>query len=129
MHNEWNPGYIGNKIKTGHRTDIEAMAEQVLRQLDIPYKFEQKIGRYYADFVLDTLGVILECDGWQHQLPGRSQKDAEKDAYLTSRGWIVVRIADKLLRLDAYHAISTALSNYLHPTINEIAEEVFLLPV
>ena len=91
-------GYIAWKMRTGHRTDIEQLAEQVLLRHKVPYEFEKKVGRYFIDFALPGQ-VDLECDGWRHAKT--TEKDAIRDAYLREQGWKVLRIQAAALYGDA----------------------------
>lgn len=101
--------YIGWKLQTGHRTDIEAMTEKVLVDLNIPYLFEHKVRRYRVDFALPTLGIALECDGWHHRTEKGRAHDAVRDAVLTEEGWNVIHVEDRLIRQDARAAIMQVL--------------------
>lgn len=56
----------------------------------IEYLHEEKIGKYFGDFVIDK--NVLEIDGKQHEWPERKLKDAEKDKFLTENGYKVTRI-------------------------------------
>lgn len=107
----FDPGYIGNKRRTGYRTDIEAMAEEALETLGITYFFEHKVGRFSVDFALPALGIALECDGWQHLTERGRERDIWRDAKLTDEGWRAVHVADRLIRKDALSAIRDALSH------------------
>lgn len=63
------------------------------------YKFKRQypIGPYIADFVCIACKVIIELDGSQHAQ--RSDYDAERTAYLRSRGFRVLRYwNDEFLR-------------------------------
>jgi very-short-patch-repair endonuclease len=107
------PGYIGNKRRTGYRTDIETLAEAVLQSLGIPYLFEHKVGRFSVDFALPTLGVALECDGWTHFTPTGIARDIWRDAKLAEDGWTAIHIADRVLRTNAHAAVTEALAHHL----------------
>ena len=109
MRDGFEPGSFGQKRKNGYRTDIEAMAEQALLILGIPYIFEHKVSRYSVDFALPTLGIALECDGWQHFTQEGIAHDARRNAALIQEGWAPLHIADKLLRSNALSAIRDAL--------------------
>lgn len=63
---------------------------QLLEWKNIPYQREVKIGKYFADFVIN--GKVLEIDGHQHQRPERQIKDQEKDTFLKENGYSVTRI-------------------------------------
>jgi very-short-patch-repair endonuclease len=51
---------------------------------------DKRVGRWFIDFAFDEKMIALEIDGKQHQ--DRREKDREKDEYLRSQGWNVVRI-------------------------------------
>lgn len=55
------------------------------------FKFRRQvpIGRYIVDFVSFECRVIVEVDGSQHS---ESAYDAKRDAWLTSQGFIVLRL-------------------------------------
>ena len=116
MRDGFNPGYLEWKLRTGYRTDIERLTESVLIALGVHYVFEKKIGRYFADFFLPDLDVVLECDGWQHRTRAGQSKDKKKDAYLRSRGLKVKRIRDKSIRTNAKKAVLRAIGKLLAPT-------------
>jgi len=59
-----------------------------LEKKEISFKREERIGRWFADFLIGNL--VLEIDGRQHN--DRKEKDAEKDEYLKSQGYLVTRI-------------------------------------
>ena len=65
------------------------------------YKFRRQhpTGRYIVDFVCLSHRLIVEVDGSQHL---DSPQDAERDAWLRSQGFRVLRIwnHDVLQRLD-----------------------------
>lgn len=69
----------------------EKYFEIVLTERGIVFDREFRVGRWFIDFALPTK-IALEIDGRQHQDAERKLKDAEKDAYLTSIGWIIFRI-------------------------------------
>lgn len=107
----WGP--FAEKVAQGRRTDIEAMVEQVLTDLDIAYEFERHIGTYWVDFALTDFRVALECDGFYHLLLEGVEKDRRRDARLVALGWQVVHLPDAAIRADAHAAVLTALRDYL----------------
>ena len=48
------------------------------------------IGNYFVDFAFPDLRVVVEYDGIEHE--NQKEKDLEREKYLDSQGWIVVRI-------------------------------------
>lgn len=109
MRDGFEPSYMGKKRQSGYHTDIETMTENVLIALDIPFIFEHKVHQYSVDFVLPTLGIALECDGWQHLTERGRARDVIRDAALTKEGWCVIHVTDKAIRTNAHAAISQAI--------------------
>ena len=54
------------------------------------FRREHQIGPYRADFACLNLGLVIEMDGGQHM--ATSAYDAQRDRYLKSEGWKVLRI-------------------------------------
>jgi very-short-patch-repair endonuclease len=46
------------------------------------------VGRYYADFACRQAKLIVELDGSQH---AESERDQQRDAFLQSEGWVILR--------------------------------------
>jgi very-short-patch-repair endonuclease len=55
---------------------------------------QHKVGRYRLDFAWLDVKIALEADGWHHRSPYGAARDAERDAYLRSQGWLVFRVDD-----------------------------------
>jgi very-short-patch-repair endonuclease len=87
------------KIRSGYRTDIEAITEEALQQHDIDYEFEYRVGRYSVDFYLPQYKIALECDG-EYWHRNREDEDAKRDEYLEERGLTVVRFFGPDIRAD-----------------------------
>ena len=72
-------------------TDAEAVIWRQLRAHRFArhkFKRQQPIGNYILDFVCFEAKVIVEVDGGQHN---GSSADKERDAWLESQGFIVLR--------------------------------------
>ncbi len=65
------------------------------------FRREQEIGRYRADFVCLRRRVIVEVDGGVHDLPGRRERDAARDAWLQHEGYVVLRFAERVVLSEA----------------------------
>ncbi|QZH75926.1 MAG: DUF559 domain-containing protein [Erythrobacter sp.] len=50
------------------------------------------VGRYYADFLCRELALVVECDGFSHDL--RPEHDAHRDAFMRRAGYTVLRFAN-----------------------------------
>jgi very-short-patch-repair endonuclease len=65
-----------------------------LRPFGARFRREAPIGPYIADFVWLSARIVIEVDGASHDLPGRSEKDRERNTFLNSRGFRVLRVRD-----------------------------------
>ncbi len=62
---------------------------QLRRQvLDVKFRRQHPVGPHILDFACVALRIDIELDGSQHE---DNPDDAIRDAYLISRGWIVLR--------------------------------------
>lgn len=110
MQEGWDPGWIGVKVRSGYRTDIEALVEQVLIRLAVPHIFEKKVGRWHVDFLLTEDNIALECDGWQHLTAQGRARDSMRDAALHELGLTVVHLPDKAIRANPEEAVRNGLN-------------------
>ena len=80
-------------------TEAERVMWRLLRDRQfrgLKFRRQLPIGRYVADFACLDPRVIIECDGGQH---AESAYDAERDAWLRSEGFRVIRFwNDAVLR-------------------------------
>jgi very-short-patch-repair endonuclease len=74
----------------------KAMQEylRALRPLGAHFRRETPIGPYVVDFAWLSARIVIEVDGASHELPGRAEHDLQKDAFLRSRGFHVIRVRD-----------------------------------
>jgi very-short-patch-repair endonuclease len=75
-------------------TDAERKLWWHLRSLpveDTHFRRQAPIGPYYADFACHRRKLIVEVDGSGHAEAGQSAVDAERTAFLESRGYRVLR--------------------------------------
>jgi very-short-patch-repair endonuclease len=76
-------------------TVSEARAWRVLRHLrreGLHVRRQHPIGPYVVNFAIQSRLLAIELDGGVHAQPGRAEKDAQRDAFLTACGWRVVRL-------------------------------------
>ncbi len=117
-------GAAGRKLKFAKQlrkdmTDAEKKLWYALRDRRFEnFKFRRQvpIGKYIADFVCQDCKLIVEVDGSQHE---GSEHDRERDAWLTSVGYRVLRFwnIDTFKALDGtLLAILDALNETPHPS-------------
>ena len=91
------------KVLRHNATDAERLLWSRLRrrQLDgFRFRRQRPIGNYFCDFVCLSDRLIVELDGSQHV--EQAGYDAERDAFLRSNGYRVLRFwnGDVMARLD-----------------------------
>lgn len=78
------------------QTDAELVIEPAVAALGIPYRFQHPFYlwgacKYFPDFLLPTIGVILEVDDPSHDNPEKQEADAQRTSALKALGYSVVR--------------------------------------
>ena len=62
-----------------------------LKKLPKNFNRQKIIGEYVVDFCCPSEKIVIELDGFQHYEGEGLKKDIERDAYLTSLGFVVLR--------------------------------------
>ena len=68
--------------------EVRIWVELRRQVLDARFRRQHPVGPYILDFACVALRIAIELDGSQHD---GDPSDGIRDAYLTSRGWIVLR--------------------------------------
>lgn len=85
-------GNIGFRSRKKFQSSFpEKLTEEFFSKRGIKFDREVRLGKWFADFLF-VGKIVLEIDGQQHQKPERKAKDEEKDIFLTSQGYRVVRV-------------------------------------
>ncbi len=80
-------------------TSIEEKVRVALVEAGIEFEQEVKFGRFHADFVLNGLKIVIECDGiYWHSRPWSKERDKKKDLLLQENGFTVIRLPEELIR-------------------------------
>jgi very-short-patch-repair endonuclease len=101
----------------GKLTNAERVLWRELRQYQLGTRFRRQfpIHPYVVDFARIEARLIVEADGGQHAI---SRTDARRDAYLTVRGWRILRFWNNDIlgnRAGVLQTIAEALGTYPHP--------------
>jgi very-short-patch-repair endonuclease len=85
-------------------TSIEELMYGELERRNVPFAKQQVIdGLYLVDAVILSARIVIECDGdYWHSLPGAPERDQKKTRYLKSRGYIVLRFSEAVLKADIH---------------------------
>ena len=78
-------------------TEAESALWSYLRGSDFAYPFKRQhiIGEFIADFVCLPAKLIIEVYGGYHQLPQQQTSDAERQQWLESQGFTVIRFTNE----------------------------------
>ena len=77
-------------------TYSEARLWKLLRKTDYHFRRQAPMGPYIVDFVCHRHRLVIELDGGVHDLPAVAARDAEREAWLTGRGYRVMRFSNNL---------------------------------
>ena len=65
------------------------------QMLDQQFRRQRSIDRYIVDFVCLPLKLIIEVDGYSHQIPEVEARDQVRQEQLESLGFIVMRFTNE----------------------------------
>ena len=65
-----------------------------LKRLGTTVHRQKVLGSFIVDFYIASAKIVIELDGSQHYEPEYQEKDAQRDAYLTSIGCTVLRYSN-----------------------------------
>ena len=65
-----------------------------MKRLPLTVHRQKVLGPYIVDFYIASKKIVIELDGSQHYEPDFREKDAQRDAYLTSIGCRVLRYSN-----------------------------------
>jgi very-short-patch-repair endonuclease len=52
---------------------------------------QHAVGSYIADFYCSEARLVIEIDGWAHNMGDRPERDAKRDAWMVAQGLTVAR--------------------------------------
>ncbi|WP_276310002.1 endonuclease domain-containing protein [Phenylobacterium kunshanense] len=67
---------------------------KVLRKTDLHFRRQVPLGSYIVDFACHDARLIVELDGGIHDLPSVAARDLDREAWLTGRGYRVMRFSN-----------------------------------
>ena len=75
-----------------------------LRHLKPNFHRQRIIGNYIVDFYCPKLNLVIEIDGWQHEILNK-EYDKKRTEYLANQGFYVLRIDNEDVNYDYNYAI------------------------
>jgi very-short-patch-repair endonuclease len=82
------------------------------------FRKQVQIGPYFADIACHHARLVIELDGDTHGVDAAVKHDAARDAYLRSRGYLVLRFANREVMTNpegVFRVVSDTLSG-AHPS-------------
>ena len=77
-----------------------------LRKSNANFRRQAPIGRYFADFASHAAKLVIEVDGGVHErLPDVALRDFERQQWLESQGYRVLRFTDREVSNDVHGCI------------------------
>ena len=101
----------------GSMTLPEKVLWKALRKMGLHVRRQAPIGRYVADFAVHGAGLVIEVDGGWHDFPNAQLRDVQRDVWLESQGYRVLRFRNQQV-LDDVEAVVGAPPGYR--TVNEL---------
>jgi very-short-patch-repair endonuclease len=71
-----------------------------LRELGTHFRRQAPFGPYVVDFLCHGARLVIEVDGGVHDALGRQDEDAERQAWIESRGYKVIRFKNAQVQQD-----------------------------
>lgn len=100
-------------------TTIEQAVQNELDRRDIAYSKQVRVGRYFVDFMVSSLSLVIECDGcYWHACEqcgftdekGKREYDRVRSAHIESKGYTVAHLWEHDLRKSVVDAVEYAIA-------------------
>ena len=119
MWRKWMRGWMGMRVSAHRQTTpaglgraaqfrSEMSEEEVIlwshlrgfRKHGWAFRRQAQLGRYTADFLCRKAMLVVEVDGWHHDLPERMESDCVRDEWMKSEDYRILRIPAGDVRRD-----------------------------
>jgi len=90
----------------------EQLFQQALIRAWLSFETQPRIVRFYPDIKLHQQPVLVEIDGWGHQMPRVVEFDEKRDAELRDAGYTVVRFANEQVEADPDECVKQLIARF-----------------
>jgi len=92
-----NPNLTGNSksLRKNMTKEEKHLWYDFLKKLDITVNRQKVIGDYIVDFCISSAKLVIELDGSQHYEPDSKEYDKQRDKFLQSQGYTVLRFLNR----------------------------------
>jgi very-short-patch-repair endonuclease len=98
-------------------TDAERIiwnAIRAHRMHGMSFRRQTPIGPFIVDFVCRTAWLIIEIDGGQHYEAENMKRDAQRDAFLVSKGYRILRFSNHDVMTNRQGVLETIAAAIMH---------------
>jgi type I restriction enzyme R subunit len=99
------------------QTEAEAALWELLRDrqiLELKFRRQCPLTRYVADFCCKDPRIVIELDGEVHDDPAQRRHDENRDGYLRSLGYTVLRFRNSQVLEDPASVLAAITRTALH---------------
>ena len=89
------------------------------KQLGVWFKRQVSFGPYFLDFYCPSCRLVVEIDGAQHSTMQGLEKDRQRDDYLSSEGYHVLRFNNSEISTNVDGVVEVIYSALQNPLIME----------
>ena len=109
-----NPNLTGNSksLRKNMTKEEKHLWYDFLRKLDITVNRQKVIGNYIVDFCISSANLVIELDGSQHYEPDSKEYDRQRDNFLRSQGYTVLRFLNRDIN-DNFDGVCEQIKKYL----------------
>lgn len=96
-------------LRNSRPTLAESLLWECLRGKSLGVKFRRQhvIGPFIADFCCVEKQLVLELDGGYHQLPDQQIRDEERQEWLESKGFKILRFPNEEIEYNIEYVLET----------------------
>ena len=96
MNDHYNAKLTGNakRLRREMTREERHLWYDFLKQLPVTVHRQKILGHFITDFYIASSKLVIELDGSQHYEEDNRQRDRERDAWLESEGYVVLRYSN-----------------------------------
>lgn len=81
--------------------EVQLWQQLRLRRSGLKFRRQHPVGPYVVDFCCMAQRLVVEIDGFAHDLADRATRDAARTRYLEDNGYTVMRVSARQVLADA----------------------------
>ena len=109
-----NPDLTGNSksLRKNMTKEEKHLWYDFLKKLDVTVNRQKVIGNYIVDFCISSANLVIELDGSQHYEPDNKEYDRQRDDFLRSQGYTVLRFLNRDVNKN-FDGVCAQINKYL----------------